>query len=87
MWAKFVAEFRASPIPSEWTGTGVVPGTTIAREEVRAMYYAAIDDAVAPQRATVRAAFKMCQDMSQKFGIKDEHSRTCDTWMAKNPAP
>jgi len=87
MWGKFVAEFRASPIPREWMGTGVLPGTTIPREEVRASYYRAMDDAAAPQRATVRAAFKVCQEMSQKFGIKDEYSKSCDSWLAKNPAP
>lgn len=87
MWSKFVAEFRASPIPREWMGSGLVPGTEITREELRATYYAAIDEAVAPQRATVRAAFKKCQDMSQRFGIKDEYAKTCDAWMANNPAP
>ena len=87
MWGRFVAEFRAAPIPREWVGSGVVPGTSIKQEEMRASYYAAIDEAAAPQRAMVRAAFKTCQDMSQKFGIKDEYAKSCDSWMAKNPAP
>ena len=26
MWGKFVAEFRAAPIPKEWKGHGPVPG-------------------------------------------------------------
>jgi hypothetical protein len=46
-----------------------------------------MDEASPQQRAMARAAFKTCQDLSQKLGIKDEYSKSCDSWMAKNPAP
>jgi hypothetical protein len=87
MWGKFVAEFRASPIPGEWKGMGPLPGTNLTREEVRAAYYEAVDEASAPQKTRARAAFKTCQDLSQKLGIKDDYSKHCDTWLEKNYPP
>lgn len=87
MWGRFAAEFRAAPIPAQWKGAGLVPGTNVPVEEVRAHYYAAVDEASEPQRELARAAFKKCQDLSQKYGVEDGYSKSCDAWLAKNPAP
>jgi hypothetical protein len=84
MWSRFVAEFRAAPIPAEWKGTGPLAGTTLTKEEVRASYYAALDEASAPQATVARATFKTCQDLARKFGVSDDYSKTCDAWLAKN---
>src|SRR5262249_28579592 len=61
MWGKFVAEFRAAPIPNEWRGHGPVPGTAdLTYEELRGTYYAALDDASEPLKQQAKAAFKTC---------------------------
>jgi hypothetical protein len=87
MWGTLVAELRASPIPKEWQGSGLLPGTSLDKQQLRADYYAAVDAAAAPQMGTARSAFKTCQDTAQKFGIQDDDSKACDAWLAKNPAP
>jgi tetratricopeptide (TPR) repeat protein len=87
MWGKFVAEFRAAPIPKDWTGTGPIAGTNITKEEIRAAYYATLDEASAPQRERARAAYKTCQELALKFGVKDDYSKACDAWLAKSAAP
>lgn len=84
MWGRFVAEFRASPIPKDWNGTGPLPGTTMTREEARSAFYAALDEASKPQRAMARSAFKTCQDLSRKLGVVNDYSKHCDTWLAKS---
>ena len=87
MWGAFVAEFRAAPIPKEWLGTGVLPKTELAREEVRATYYAVIDEASEPQKHRARAAFEMCQDIAKKWALENEHSAQCDAWLKRHPKP
>jgi TolA-binding protein len=87
MWGKFVAEFRAAPIPSEWKKNGphpVIPDLTW--EEVRGNYYAALDEASEPQKQAAKAAFKTCLDLSVKHQYFDEYSRTCEVWLSKNYA-
>lgn len=85
MWGKFTAEFRAAPMPQDWKGTGVIPGTTVTREEVRSEYYARLDEASAPQMEAARAAFKTCQTFATKYSIEDEYSKSCARWLEKNP--
>src|SRR5262249_43889620 len=43
MWGKFVAEFRAAPIPKEWLGSGPSPYGGVTWEEIRGAYYGEID--------------------------------------------
>jgi hypothetical protein len=50
MWGKFVAEFRAAPIPKEWKQNGphpLIPDLTW--EDIRGNYYAALDEASEPR--------------------------------------
>ena len=85
MWGKFVAEFRAAPIPSEWKKNGphpVIPDLTY--EEIRGNYYAALDEASEPQKQAAKGAFKECLDLSVRFQYFDEFSRACEVWLAKN---
>jgi len=84
MWSKFVAEFRAAPIPKEWKGNGMVPGTDLSWAELRGEYYAKLDDASEPQKLAAKAAFKKCLDYSVRFQYFDEYSRTCEVWLSKN---
>ena len=91
MWGRFVADFRAAPVPREWLGSGMLPGTKVPREEVRRSFSLALDQATEPQREQARAAFRYCQNWARKYAIADEHAKTCDAWLQKDaqadPAP
>ena len=86
MWGKFVAEFRAAPIPKEWkqNGPSIYPGVTW--EEIRAAYYEAIDLASEPYRKRAKVAYQTCLEYSSRFQYFDDHSRTCEGWLSKNYA-
>lgn len=85
MWGKFVAEFRAAPIPKEWKGHGVVPGTTdLTYDELRGEYYSKLDEASEPQKQQAKGAFKTCLNYSVKYQFFDEYSRKCEEWLSKN---
>jgi len=84
MWGKFVAEFRAAPIPKEWTGTGNIPGTEVSREDLRKEYYEKLDEASEPQKQHARDLFLKCQSEATKYGYDDEYARHCSTWLEKN---
>jgi tetratricopeptide (TPR) repeat protein len=85
MWGRFVAEFRAAPIPKEWKGHGVVPGTAdLTYDELRGEYYAKLDEASEPQKQTAKGAFATCLNYSVKFQFFDENSRKCEEWLSKN---
>jgi tetratricopeptide (TPR) repeat protein len=84
LWARFNAEFRAAPISREWKGDGAIPGTTMRREDVRRIYYGALDEASEPIHQQAVAAFKTCLVDSARFQYADEHSRRCEEWLTKN---
>jgi hypothetical protein len=85
MWGKFVAEFRAAPIPKEWKGSGEIPGTNgLTWEEVRGTYYQALDEKSEPQKLRAKAAYKKCLDYSVKYQYFDDYSRKCEQWLSKN---
>jgi hypothetical protein len=85
MWSKFVAEFRAAPIPKEWKQNGPSP-YGVNWEEIRAAYYEAIDVASEPYRKRAKVAYEACLQHSSRYQYFDDHSRTCETWLAKNYA-
>lgn len=85
MWGKFVAEFRAAPIPAEWRGSGQVAGQPgVTYDRIRALYYQQLDAASEPLKERAKAAFKVCVDYSAKYQYFDEYSRACEVWLAKN---
>ncbi len=86
MWSKYVAEFRAAPIPKEWmqNGPSIYPDTTW--EEIRATYYEAIDRASEPQRLQAKVAYEACLSYSSRYQYFDDHSRACELWLSKNYA-
>jgi hypothetical protein len=85
MWGKFVAEFRAAPIPKEWKQDGLSP-SGVPWAEIRAAYYEAIDKASEPYRLRAKGAYQGCLEESSKYEYFDEHSRACETWLSKNYA-
>jgi hypothetical protein len=85
MWGKFVAEFRAAPIPREWKGHGNVPGAgDLTYDELRGTYYQSLDEASEPQKQAAKAAYKTCLDLSVKYQYFDDYSRACEVWLSKN---
>jgi TolA-binding protein len=85
MWGRFVAEFRAAPIPKEWKGHGIVPGTAdLTYDELRGEYYSKLDEASEPQKQQAKGAFQTCLKYSVKYQFFDEYSRKCEEWLSKN---
>lgn len=84
MWGRFVAEYRAAPIPAEWRRKGSPPGSTVSYADMRRMYYSALDEASASQKQQAKASFRMCLDSSVKYQYFDRYSRACASWLSKN---
>jgi hypothetical protein len=75
-------------MPKEWQGDGPVPGADgLTYKELRTEYQNKIVEASDPQMESARGAYRSCRDYATKFGIADEHSRACDTWLAAHPKP
>jgi hypothetical protein len=85
MWGKFVAEFRAAPIPKEWKGHGLVPGGSgDTYAEIRSYYYGALDEASEPLKQRAKAAYSTCLSLSAKYQYADPYSRACLQWLARS---
>jgi tetratricopeptide (TPR) repeat protein len=85
MWGKFVAEFRAAPIPREWKGNGPVPGAEgLTYVDLRREWYGKLDESSAPQKQVAKAAFETCVSYSVKFQYDDAYARSCRNWLSKN---
>jgi hypothetical protein len=86
LWAGFVTEFRsASPTPSEWQGSGNVPGTEIPRAEIRGEFQRKLDEVSEAELERARAAFKACREQAARYAFVNEHSKTCEAWLSSNP--
>lgn len=83
MKGKFVAEFRAAPIPKEWKQNGPSPIGDLLWEEIRGAYYAKLDEVSEPDKQAAKAAYKDCLERSVKFQYFDEFSRSCEAWLSK----
>jgi tetratricopeptide (TPR) repeat protein len=82
MWSKFVAEFRAAPIPAEWKQSGMSPAG-VPWEEIRQAYYEAIDRASEPYKVRAKAAMNKCLEYAVTYQHFDEHAKSCERWLAK----
>lgn len=74
MWAKFVEEFRAAPIPKKMKSDPVI----------RTAYYGALDEKSEPWKLMAKGAYATCLDYSVKFQHFDSFSRSCEKWLAEN---
>ncbi|MFO0548184.1 MAG: hypothetical protein U0271_07335 [Polyangiaceae bacterium] len=83
MKGKFVAEFRAAPIPKEWKQNGPSPYGDLLWEEIRGAYYAKLDEVSEPDKQAAKGAYKECLDRSVRFQYFDEFSRSCEAWLSK----
>ncbi|NUO50509.1 MAG: hypothetical protein HOV80_16765, partial [Polyangiaceae bacterium] len=84
MKGKFVAEFRAAPIPKEWKQNGPSPYGDLLWEEIRGAYTGALDEASQPDKNAAKAAYKTCLDLSISHQYFDTFSRGCEAWLATN---
>ena len=84
MKGKFVAEFRAAPIPKEWTQNGPSPYGDLLWEEIRGAYYGELDRVSEPDRQAAKAANKGCLDLSVRHQYFDDFSRSCEQWLSKH---
>jgi tetratricopeptide (TPR) repeat protein len=84
MWGKFVAEFRAAPVPKEWKQTGPSPFGDLRWEEILGAYTDGIDHASEGFKQRAKQAFVACVDYSVKFQFSDEQSHGCEVWLARN---
>lgn len=79
IWSAFVYEFQSlAPIPSEWNGTGTVPGTDVSYEELRREYRQKLIDATEPQRKQAEAAYKSCRERAKKHGVLAAEGKRCE---------
>ena len=70
-----VAEFGCVPIPSAWRKS---PALYHA-------YWDAVDDMSESIKARfAKPAMKKCVELGAKFQLRDEHTRACEAWLAKN---
>ncbi len=83
MKGRFVAEFRAAPIPKDWKQNGPSPFGDLLWEEIRGAYYGALDEASEPDKQAAKGAYKTCLDLSVKHQYFDEFSRSCEQWLSK----
>jgi hypothetical protein len=83
MRSKFVAEFRAAPIPKEWLQNGPSPYGDLLWEEIRGAYYAELDRVSEPDKQTAKLAMEKCLGYAVKFQHFDDSSRTCERWLSK----
>jgi len=83
MKGKFVAEFRAAPIPKDWKKNGPSPYGDLLWEEIRGAYYGKLDEVSEPDKQAAKAAYKDCLERSVKFQYFDEFSRSCEAWLSK----
>ncbi|MFO0761298.1 MAG: tetratricopeptide repeat protein [Byssovorax sp.] len=84
MWAHFVSDFRAAPVPKEWMSGGTVPGSKMTYAEVRKAYFEQIDAASAPQRQAAAGAYRTCFNYAVKFQYFDDNVTSCLGWLTRN---
>ena len=84
MWGRFVAEFRAAPIPREWRQSGKSPYGDLTWEEIRGAYINVIDEQSEPFRQRAKAAYQGCLEVSSRYQFFDERSRACEVWLSRN---
>jgi len=85
MWSRFVAEFRAAPIPKEWKQNGPHPTIPdLTWEEIRMRYYEELDRVSEPQKQQAKAAYEVCLKMSVTHQHFDENARGCEVWLSRH---
>lgn len=84
MWAHFVNDFRAAPVPKEWMSGGTLPGSKMTYAEVRKAYFEQIDAAAAPQKQAAAGAFRTCLNYAVKFQYFDDNVTSCIAWLTRN---
>lgn len=85
LWNDFGRENARMPIPSEWRGMGLVPGTDLRYEELRGEYRSGLAESpyeIAKQQA--RSAYRYCLDLSIQYRIVNEHTAACIHWLSRN---
>jgi hypothetical protein len=82
LWAQLDSDLHGLPIPDEWKGDKLVPGTTLKASELRKAYEEAMgsNDSV---KQKARGAFLTCASYSVKFQRFDEFSEACNRWLEK----
>lgn len=73
LWAEFVHDFRAAPIPPR------DPSWPLGMS-----YYMRLDDASEPHKQRAKRAFVLCLDLALKGGYHDENVADCEAWLARN---
>jgi hypothetical protein len=75
MLESFATEFKKAPMPDDIR----------KNPELSRVYRESLEDALSPQVAAARMAFKTCQAFARRFEQRDEVSQRCDDWLAQNP--
>jgi tetratricopeptide (TPR) repeat protein len=82
--ATLVQQLSLIPMPAAWNGEGELNG--VKKSEIREAYRAALDGALEPMRAQATAAYRVCVERAQRFGVQSDAATRCQGWLAKQPA-
>lgn len=84
MKSRFVAQFRAAPIPKEWLGSGPSGIGDLTWEDIRFAYFDELDRASEPIKLEAKGAYQTCLGYSVQHRFFDDYSRTCEEWLSSN---
>ncbi len=84
LWAQYDADLHALPIPNEWRGNALVPGSKMTVSELRKVYEQAWVGGSDSTKRKARGAFQTCADYAVKFQRVDEYSEGCNRWLEKS---
>jgi hypothetical protein len=88
LWSGLADDFRSMPVPEEWQGNGVVPGTHgTTYDDLRREYLDKLSLAGGPLLERARTAYQRCSETARRSHVADEHARACDAWLAAHPKP
>ncbi len=85
LWSSFAQEIIRMPIPGEWKGSGLVPGTDLTYEDLKGEFACGgIESPTEIVKQQARAAYRFCLNLSIQHRIVNEHTQACIHWLARN---
>lgn len=85
LWSSFRQELIRMPIPAEWKGSGLVPGTDLTYEELKGEFICGIVDSPSETlKQQAGTAYRYCLNLSIQHRIVNEHTQACIHWLSRN---
>lgn len=85
LWGSFAQENIRMPIPAEWKGSGLVPGTDLTYEELKGEFVCgSVESPSEILKQQARSAYQYCLNLSIQHRIVNEHTQACIHWLSRN---